>query len=49
VGFVFDVTNSESFKSVDGWLEVFLERAGFDENLRNYPIVLIGNKEDLTD
>lgn len=43
---VYDITNIESFENIMSWKKEFLERSG-NENT-NFPIILIGNKCDLT-
>lgn len=47
---VFDITNRQSFKNLRKWYEEFMKQSGISsENATNFPIVVIGNKADLTD
>ena len=41
---VFDVTNANSFKTLDSWRDEFLIQASPREN---FPFVVLGNKIDL--
>jgi Ras-related protein Rab-7A len=43
---VYDVTSSNSFKSLDSWRDEFLIQAG-PRDPENFPFVVIGNKVDL--
>lgn len=43
---VFDITNAESFENISSWKNEFLERSGNEGT--NFPIILIGNKCDMT-
>ena len=44
---VFDVTDKESFKGIEKWLDNFLmQRASQIKNLQDMPKILIGNKID---
>ncbi|CAF4845513.1 unnamed protein product [Rotaria sp. Silwood1] len=43
---VYDVTSSNSFKSLDSWRDEFLIQAG-PRDPENFPFVVIGNKTDL--
>lgn len=43
---VFDVTNSNSFKTLDSWRDEFLIQAS-PRDPENFPFVVLGNKIDL--
>lgn len=43
---VFDVTNSNSFKTLDSWRDEFLIQAS-PRDPENFPFVVLGNKVDL--
>ena len=43
---VYDVTSSNSFKSLNGWMDEFLIRSS-PQNPDNFPFIVIGNKVDL--
>ena len=43
---VFDITDAESFKSIETWRTEFLEQLN-PKNPNEFPLVLIGNKSDL--
>lgn len=43
---LFDVTNRNSLMHVDAWIDEFL-RATKTKNIKDYPIIVIGNKIDL--
>ncbi len=46
VALVFDVTNTDSFHSLESWLSEFIQKQGQTE-LSDIIFVLIGNKADL--
>ena len=41
---MYDITNQKSFESISGWMDSINEKKG-----NNFPIVLVGNKCDLSD
>ena len=43
---VFDVTNANSFKTLDSWRDEFLIQAS-PRDPENFPFVVLGNKVDL--
>ena len=43
---VFDVTNANSFKTLDSWRDEFLIQASHRDP-ENFPFVVLGNKIDL--
>lgn len=43
---VFDVTNTNSFKTLDSWRDEFLIQAS-PRDPENFPFVVLGNKVDL--
>ncbi len=45
---VFDLTEKESFESIDGWRKEFLDTLG-PEDPESFPFVLVGNKSDMKD
>lgn len=48
VGLVFDLTNQDSFNSLDSWLHEFIEAQGQkDYDCSEVSIILIGNKADI--
>ena len=47
VGLVFDLTNQDSFNSLDSWLQEFIDAQGQkDYDCSEVSIILIGNKID---
>jgi len=45
---VFDITNKDSFQAIDGWIETILRVRGEKEGGSVLPILIIGNKSDLS-
>jgi len=45
---VYDITNEQSYKSIEQWRSNFLENASPDD-ANSFPFLLIGNKSDLSD
>lgn len=44
---VFDITNRQSFKSLEYWLQEFHQKQDLSTDLSLFSFILVGNKSDL--